>query len=321
MNEIEMDLRAEEALIVIDVQSDFCRGGALAVPDGDAVVPVINALVKGFDTVVATQDWHPPKHKSFASSHEGKQPFATIEMPYGEQTLWPDHCVQGSPGASLHGYLNLDPCSLILRKGLNPEVDSYSAFFENDRRTTTGLAGYLKAKQITKLYMVGLATDFCVAYSAMDARKLGFEVAVIEDACRGIDLEGSLNSAWQMMRNAGVARARIDGKRIVEEKVAGAALCQVVNMQRASYDVYIGRKGKGEDGYFGNPFRIGKDGTRDEVVEKFRVWFLRRVSVDPSYRKRVLALRGKKLGCFCKPQACHGDVIAEWVNSQPVEDA
>lgn len=193
-----------DVLLVVDVQYDFCPGGALAVPEGDAVVPVINRLAKRFRHVVMTQDWHPAGHSSFASSHPGKAPFETATLAYGEQTLWPDHCVQGSDGARLRADLDLPHCKLILRKGDRPEVDSYSAFFENDHRTTTGLGGYLTAHGVERVFLSGLATDFCVLYSALDARKEGFEAVLVEDACRGIDLDGSLAAAFVALGEAGV---------------------------------------------------------------------------------------------------------------------
>ena len=192
------------ALIVIDVQNDFCPGGALAVPKGDEVVRPINRLIEAFHHVVLTQDWHPKGHSSFASSHTGAAPFSNIAMPYGEQTLWPDHCVQGTPGAEFHRDLVWTKAELIIRKGFRGAIDSYSAFFENDRITPTGLGGYLSERGLRRLVMAGLATDFCVAYSALDAARLGFEVAVAMDACRAIDLGGSLKSAVERMRAAGV---------------------------------------------------------------------------------------------------------------------
>ena len=193
-------------LIVVDVQNDFCPGGALAVPKGDEVVPVINRLAARFDNVVLTQDWHPRDHASFASSHPGKKPFETINLPYGKQVLWPNHCVQGTPGAAFHPGLNTERAKLVVRKGFHRDVDSYSGFLEADRTTTTGLAGYLKEKGLRELFVCGLATDFCVGWTALDARATGFEVAVIEDACRAIDLEGSLARAWRDMADAGVRR-------------------------------------------------------------------------------------------------------------------
>ena len=193
-----------QALIVIDVQKDFCPGGALAVPDGDAIVDGINALMAEADAVVLTQDWHPAGHSSFASSHAGKAPYEVIEMPYGPQVLWPDHCVQGSDGADFHPDLHVDRADLIIRKGFNPAIDSYSAFFENDHSTPTGLEGYLRTRGIERLRMVGLATDFCVNFSAVDAAKLGFEVTVDVALCRAIDLDGSFAAARAGMQDAGV---------------------------------------------------------------------------------------------------------------------
>ncbi|WP_204112368.1 bifunctional nicotinamidase/pyrazinamidase [Shimia biformata] len=192
------------ALIVIDVQNDFCPGGALAVEDGNQIVGGINALMAGFDSVILTQDWHPAGHSSFASAHPGQAPFGTTEMPYGTQVLWPDHCVQGTEGAAFHRDLNTTRADMIVRKGFNPAIDSYSAFFENDRTTPTGLEGYLRTRGITDLTLVGLATDFCVAYSALDAARLGFAVSVQEDLCRAIDLNGSLATAKAAMKDAGV---------------------------------------------------------------------------------------------------------------------
>lgn len=192
------------ALIVIDVQNDFCPGGALAVADGDAVVPAINALIRQFPARVLTQDWHPAGHASFAGNHPGAAPFAMIDMPYGPQVLWPAHCVQGTAGAAFHPGLTADAADLILRKGFRPGIDSYSAFFENDRRTPTGLEGYLRNRGISQVTLAGLATDFCVAWSALDAARLGFAVTVRLDACRAIDLDGSLATALGRMRDAGV---------------------------------------------------------------------------------------------------------------------
>lgn len=193
-----------EALLLVDIQTDFCPGGALAVPDGNAVVPVANRLIRQFDHVLLTQDWHPPGHSSFASQHPGKAPFETIALPYGEQTLWPDHCVQATPGAAFHPDLNLTAADLIIRKGFRPDIDSYSAFFENDRTTPTGLAGYLRERGISALTMAGLAYDFCVLYSALDARRLGFEVSVVQAGCRAIDLDGSAAAATAQMQAAGI---------------------------------------------------------------------------------------------------------------------
>ena len=192
------------ALLVIDVQNDFCPNGALAVPGGDEIVEPINALMAQFDTVILTQDWHPAGHSSFASSHSEKAPFGQVDMPYGPQVLWPDHCVQGSYGARFHPALDVDRADLILRKGSNPSIDSYSALFENDRQTPTGLEGYLRNRGIEDLTLVGLATDYCVTYSALDAARLGFSVQVHRDLCRAIDLDGSLHKALQEMQNAGV---------------------------------------------------------------------------------------------------------------------
>ena len=194
-----------DLLLVIDVQNDFCPEGALAVPEGDAVVPVINRIQPGFAHVVLTQDWHPAGHQSFASTHPGHAPFETVEVAYGPQTLWPDHCVQGTPGAAFHPDLDTTRADMILRKGTRAEIDSYSAFYENDRTTATGLAGYLRERGVTRVFICGLATDYCVHFSALDAAREGFEAVVIEDACRGIDLEGSLAAANQAMAEAGVA--------------------------------------------------------------------------------------------------------------------
>lgn len=195
---------AHHALIAIDVQNDFCPGGALAVTDGDAVVGAINTLAAGFKTLVLTQDWHPADHLSFAANHPGADPFSLTQMPYGPQVLWPTHCVQGSKGAQFHTGLNTDPADLILRKGFRPQIDSYSAFFENDKTTPTGLHGYLQERGIRELTLAGLATDFCVAYSAIDAARLGYGVTVRLDACRAIDLDGSLDAALTDLRKAGV---------------------------------------------------------------------------------------------------------------------
>ena len=196
-----------EALIVIDMQYDFCPGGALAVEEGDLIVPGINALIDEFPAVILTQDWHPAGHSSFASSYKDKAPFDTVEMSYGTQVLWPDHCIQGSEGAAFHADLDTDSADMIVRKGFNPSIDSYSAFFENDHETPTGLHGYLQTRGIEQLTMVGLATDFCVNFSAVDAAKLGFKVDVREDLCRAIDLDGSLAKAREGMRAAGVTLA------------------------------------------------------------------------------------------------------------------
>lgn len=195
-------------LLVIDVQNDFCPGGALAVAGGDAVVPVINQLAERFAHVVLTQDWHPPGHRSFASRHPGRQPFETVELAYGAQTLWPDHCVAGLCGAEFHPGLDVGQAELVLRKGFRAEIDSYSAFMENDRKTGTGLAGYLRERGVRRLFLTGLATDYCVAWSALDAVTAGFEATVIEDACRSIDLDGSHARAIGELRAAGVILAR-----------------------------------------------------------------------------------------------------------------
>jgi nicotinamidase/pyrazinamidase len=198
------EIMSSEALVVIDVQNDFCPGGALAVADGDAILPHVNALISRFDHVVLTQDWHPAGHSSFASSHAGKAPFDMVTMAYGSQTLWPDHCVQGTAGADFHPGLVWTEAEMVIRKGFRPEIDSYSAFFENDHATPTGLAGYLRERGITKVTLCGLATDFCVAFSAVDAVASGFETAVVLAACRGIDLGGSLAVMTDKMKAAGV---------------------------------------------------------------------------------------------------------------------
>ncbi|NMG38150.1 bifunctional nicotinamidase/pyrazinamidase [Chelativorans sp. ZYF759] len=195
---------AASALVVIDVQNDFCPGGALAVAGGDEILPIVNRLVGEHEHVVVTQDWHPAGHSSFASQHGGKSPFDNVEMPYGTQTLWPDHCVQGTPGAEFHPALQWEKAELIIRKGFRRSIDSYSAFFENDHATPTGLNGYLVERGIRKLVMVGLATDFCVAFSALDAARLGFAVTVVMEGCRAIDMGGSLGVMTEKMRAAGV---------------------------------------------------------------------------------------------------------------------
>lgn len=202
-----MAVDSDSTLLIVDVQNDFCPGGALAVPGGDELPALINALSRRFAHVIMTQDWHPRGHLSFASSHRGAEPYSAAQLPYGAQVLWPDHCVQGTPGADFHPGLHVERCELIIRKGHHPEIDSYSAFFENDQTTPTGLAGYLRERGLKRLSIVGLATDFCVAYSAIDARRLGFEATVIESACRAIDLNGSLEEAWRRMNDAGVVRA------------------------------------------------------------------------------------------------------------------
>ena len=212
MNPNAFDL--DSVLLVIDMQYDFMPGGALAVAEGDALVPLINQLGQQFRGVVITQDWHPAGHISFASSHAGRSPFEIITLPYGPQTLWPDHCIQGSHGAQLHTGLNLPHAQLILRKGCNSHIDSYSAFLEADRQTPTGLASYLKERGVQNLFVVGLALDFCVAWSALDARAAGFTTVVIADACRAIDMNGSLDKAWQDMSAAGVKR--IESRELLE---------------------------------------------------------------------------------------------------------
>ena len=194
------------ALLVIDVQNGFLPGGSLAVKDGDQVIPVINRIAKGFANVVMTQDWHTAGHISFASTHPGKKPFEVIDLPYGKQVLWPDHCFQGTDGAALSKDLSIPHAALVVRKGFHKDVDSYSAFTEADGKTTTGLAAYLKARKLQRLFVAGLATDFCVAWTALDARKAGFEAYVVEDACRGIDAQGSIAKAWADMAKAGVNR-------------------------------------------------------------------------------------------------------------------
>ena len=192
-----------DLLLIVDPQRDFCPGGALAVPGGDEIMPLVNRLARRFAHVVVTQDWHPPGHASFASAHRGRGPFETIELAYGAQTLWPDHCVQGTAGAAFHPALDVPAAELVVRKGFHPGVDSYSAFRENDRKTPTGLAGYLRERGFARVILCGLATDFCVLFSAIDARRAGFAVDVALDACRGIDLDGSLDRALAEMREAG----------------------------------------------------------------------------------------------------------------------
>ena len=199
--------RSHDALIVLDVQNDFCPGGALAVADGDAVVPLVNAMMEDFGTVVLTQDWHPAAHTSFAANHPGAAPFTLVTMPYGPQLLWPVHCVQGTAGAAFHADLRTNPVQMVIRKGFRPGIDSYSAFFENDHKTPTGLEGYLRSRGVSAVTLAGLATDFCVAYSALDAARLGFAVTVAMAACRAIDLNGSLGTAGMQMAEAGVVLA------------------------------------------------------------------------------------------------------------------
>lgn len=195
------------ALIVIDMQNDFCPGGSLAVPHGDQIIDPINRLMEDFDAVILTQDWHPADHASFVDNHEGAEPFSVTQMPYGPQVLWPRHCVIGTPGAAFHRDLTVKRADMVLRKGFRAGIDSYSAFYENDHATPTGLAGYLRERGITQLSLVGLAHDFCVAWSAIDAARLGFATQVIEDACRAIDMDGSLTAARKAMRDAGVTLA------------------------------------------------------------------------------------------------------------------
>lgn len=195
----------QDVLLAVDVQNDFCPGGRLAIPGGDETAPLITRLARHFRHVVLTQDWHPPGHASFASSHPERQPYETITMPYGEQVLWPDHCVQGTAGADFHPAFSVPHAELILRKGYHPGIDSYSAFFENDRTTPTGLTGYLRERGFSRVFLAGLAFDFCVLWSAEDARRLGFAVVVIEDACRSLDIAGSAAAARQRMEAAGAA--------------------------------------------------------------------------------------------------------------------
>jgi nicotinamidase/pyrazinamidase len=199
-----------DVLVVVDVQNDFCPGGGLPVPEGDRVVPVLNALARRFRHVVLTQDWHPAGHQSFASSHPGHKPYETIEVAYGKQVLWPDHCVQGTRGAELRADLDIPHAALVIRKGFRPHIDSYSAFYENDRTTPTGLAGYLRERGLKRVFAVGLALDFCVRYSAEDAKREGFGVAVIEDACRGIDVAGSVKATRESFAALGIMVARAE---------------------------------------------------------------------------------------------------------------
>ena len=205
---MQIDIRPDDALIVIDVQNDFCPGGALAVPDGDAIVPLVNGLIGRFPHVILTQDWHPAGHRSFASTHAGRRPFETIDWHTGPQTLWPDHCVQGGAGADFHPSLKIDTAELVIRKGFRPEIDSYSAFTENDRTTRTGLAGYLRERRLNRLFFCGLALDFCVAWSALDGRRESFPSFVVEDACRAIDLDGSRAAALAEFARADVGVVR-----------------------------------------------------------------------------------------------------------------
>jgi nicotinamidase/pyrazinamidase len=196
--------KPDDALIVIDVQNDFCPGGLLAVAGGDEIIPRINGLMRDFDVRILTQDWHPANHMSFAANHPGADAFSLVDMPYGPQVLWPVHCVQGSVGAAFHPGLETDPADLVIRKGFRAAIDSYSAFYENDRVTPTGLDGYLRTRRVASVTLVGLATDFCVAYSALDAARLGYKVTVLERACRAIDLNGSLAQSRGLMQAAGV---------------------------------------------------------------------------------------------------------------------
>ena len=198
-------INGHDVLIVVDAQNDFCPGGALAVPRGDEIVPIVNRLAARFRNVVLTQDWHPAGHFSFASTHPGKTPFATIAAPYGPQVLWPDHCVQATPGAEFHPALQIPHAALVVRKGLEHTIDSYSAFYENDRKTPTGLGGYLRERGLSRLFLAGLAFDFCVRYSAEDARREGFTVFVVEDACRGIDMDGSVAATRTSLAALGIA--------------------------------------------------------------------------------------------------------------------
>ena len=196
----------QTALVIVDVQADFCSGGALAVPDADAVIPVVNQLAGGFDLVFFTQDWHPRGHVSFASSHPGKRPFSRVSLPYGEQILWPDHCIEETPGARFHPHLRIPPTAKVIRKGTNRDTDSFSAFFENYRHTTVGLDALLREAGVREITLAGLAMDFCVLHTALDARRLGYQVTVIEAGCRGIDVDGSLAAARAQMEQAGVHR-------------------------------------------------------------------------------------------------------------------
>ncbi len=200
-----METNAHDVLMVLDVQNDFCTGGALAVPDGDAVLEVIHRIAPRFEHIVLTQDWHPAHHSSFASAHTGRSAYEEIEMSYGRQTLWPEHCVQGSKGAEFHPALNLPQAELVLRKGFDAKIDSYSAFFENDRRTPTGLAGYLEERGLSRVFLAGLAYDYCVGYSALDARRLGLPALIVRDGCRAIDLNGSVEKMDAEFARAGVA--------------------------------------------------------------------------------------------------------------------
>jgi nicotinamidase/pyrazinamidase len=205
-----MKISEHDVLVVVDVQNDFCSGGALAVPSGEKVVPAVNRIAQRFHNVVLTQDWHPKDHVSFASNHANKRPFDTIKLAYGVQVLWPDHCVQDTHGAEFHRSLHIPQAGLVVRKGFHRSIDSYSAFYENDHKTPTGLLGYLRERELKTVFVAGLAFDFCVRYSAEDARKAGFEVAVIEDACRGIDLEGSMAAAHHSLKSLGISIVNIE---------------------------------------------------------------------------------------------------------------
>jgi nicotinamidase/pyrazinamidase len=205
-----MKIGDSDVLLVVDVQNDFCPGGNLPVPEGDKVVPVINALARRFRHVVLTQDWHPAGHHSFASSHSGRKPYETIAVAYGPQVLWPDHCIQATAGAEFHSGLAVPHAQLVIRKGFRPHIDSYSAFYENDRRTPTGLAGYLRERGLERTFLAGLALDFCVRYSAEDARRQGFDVVVVEDACRGIDVEGSVKATRESFAALGIVTMRAE---------------------------------------------------------------------------------------------------------------
>ena len=202
--------RDTDLLLIIDVQRDFCPGGQLAIEEGDAVVPLINRLALHFQHIVLTQDWHPASHTSFAANHPGAAPYQTIHVSYGSQTLWPDHCVQGTPGAEFHPHLHLPSAELILRKGFRPEIDSYSAFLENDKQTVTGLAGYLRERGLKRLFLAGLAYDYCVRFSAVDAVRLGFPAVVIEDACRSVNLAGSVDSTRREFAEADIAQTTVE---------------------------------------------------------------------------------------------------------------
>lgn len=193
-----------KTLLIVDLQNDFCKNGALEVPDANSIVPLVNRLIDSFDNIIQTQDWHPAGHHSFASSHDSKEPYDSVEMDYGTQVLWPDHCVQGTHGGDFHPDLNTDKTQVIIRKGFRKKIDSYSTFYENDHTTKTGLTGYLRDRGITDLYTVGLATDFCVKWSVLDGIKEGFTMNIVEDAVKGIDLDGSLEAAWDEMKDAGV---------------------------------------------------------------------------------------------------------------------